>query len=55
MAIYIKNCKYDINIYKKENYYVAKKYYIIYKIKKEKYTNYKKILFKYIIDNNFLF
>lgn len=53
MFTYIKNCKYDIYTYKKKCQYVVKKYCTTYAVKTKKYANFKKLSFKYIIDDNF--
>lgn len=49
-----KNRRYDTYAYWKENcQYVEKKYYTIYRIKKRKCTNYKKLSLKYTTNGNF--
>lgn len=54
ITIYIKNWKCDIYTLKKEKYqYITKKYYLVYLVKKEKYIDYKDLLYKYINDINY--
>lgn len=50
----IKNYKYNICVYRKENYQcVVQKYYTIYTVKKKKCTTCKKLSPKYTTDSNF--